>query len=78
MEEYRREIAKLFAQIMGEGACQYMGEYTYYIYIEMYIQIYNAMCHMDTWEKFYQQQNLSFLGAAAGSPYIVFISTSGM
>ena len=24
----------------------------YYTYIEMYIQMYNAMCHMDTWEKF--------------------------
>ena len=22
----------------------------YYTYIEMYIQMYNAMCHMDTWE----------------------------
>ena len=33
----------------------------YYTYIEMYIQMYNAMCHMDTWENFHQQQNLSFL-----------------
>ena len=24
----------------------------YYTYIEMYIQMYNAMCHMDTWENF--------------------------
>ena len=24
----------------------------YYTYIEMYIQVYNAMCHMDTWENF--------------------------
>ena len=33
----------------------------YYTYIEMYIQMYNAMCHMDTWENFDPQQNLSFL-----------------
>ena len=33
----------------------------YYTYIEMYIQIYNAMCHMDAWKIFHQQQNLSFL-----------------
>ena len=33
----------------------------YYMYIEMYIQMYNAMCHMDTWQNFDQQQNLSFL-----------------
>ena len=32
----------------------------YYTYIEMYIQMYNAMCHMDTSENFHQQQNLSF------------------
>ena len=24
----------------------------YYTYIEMYIQMYNAMCHMDTWQNF--------------------------
>ena len=24
----------------------------YYIHIEMYIQMYNSICHMDTWEKF--------------------------
>ena len=33
----------------------------YYTYIEMNIQMYNAMCHMDTSENFHQQQNLSFL-----------------
>ena len=33
----------------------------YYTYIEMYIQMYNAMCYMDTWENIHQQQNLSFL-----------------
>ena len=33
----------------------------YYTYIKMYIQMYNAMCHMDTWKNFHQQQNLSFL-----------------
>ena len=27
----------------------------YYTYIEMYIQMYNAMCHMDTWQNFHQQ-----------------------
>ena len=32
----------------------------YYTYIEMYILMYNAMCHMDTWENFHQQQSLSF------------------
>ena len=32
----------------------------YYTYIEMYIQMYNTMCHMDTWEKIHQQRNLSF------------------
>ena len=26
----------------------------YYTYIEMYIQMYNAMCHMDTWQNFHQ------------------------
>ena len=35
--------------------------FPYYTYIEMYIQMYNAMCHMDTWQNFHQQQNLSFL-----------------
>ena len=30
-------------------------------YIEMYIQMYNAICHMETLENFHQQQNLSFL-----------------
>ena len=24
----------------------------YYTHIEMYIQMYNAMCHMDTWQNF--------------------------
>ena len=24
----------------------------YYTHIEMYLQMYNTMCHMDTWEKF--------------------------
>ena len=33
----------------------------YYTYIKMYIQMYNAMCHMDTLQNFHQQQNLSFL-----------------
>ena len=35
----------------------------YYTYIEMYIQnlMYNAMCNMDTWQNFPQQQYLSFL-----------------
>ena len=33
----------------------------YYTYIEMYIQKYNAMRHMDTWENFDPQQNLSCL-----------------
>ena len=33
----------------------------YYTYIEMYIQMYNVMCNMDTWQNFNQQQNLSFL-----------------
>ena len=33
----------------------------YYTYIEMYIQKYCTMCHMDTSENFHQQQNLSFL-----------------
>ena len=27
----------------------------YYTYIQMYIQMYNTMCHMDTWENFHQQ-----------------------
>ena len=27
----------------------------YYTYIEMHIQMYNAMCHMDTWQNFHQQ-----------------------
>ena len=26
----------------------------YYTYIEMYIRMYNAMCHMDTWQNFHQ------------------------
>ena len=25
----------------------------YYTYIEMYIHMYNAMCHMDTWQNFH-------------------------
>ena len=33
----------------------------YYSYIEMYIQMNNAMYHMDTLENFHHQQNLSFL-----------------
>ena len=33
----------------------------YYTYIEMYVPMYNAMCHMDTWQNIHQQQNLSFL-----------------
>ena len=33
----------------------------YYSYIEMYIQMNNAMRHMDTLENFHHQQNLSFL-----------------
>ena len=33
----------------------------YYTFMEMYIQMYNAMCHMDTWQNFHRQQNLSFL-----------------
>ena len=33
----------------------------YYTYIEMYILVYNVMCHMDTLENFHHQQNLSFL-----------------
>ena len=33
----------------------------YYTYIKMYIHMYNAMCHMDTWQNFHQQQNLLFL-----------------
>ena len=39
----------------------------YYTYFEMYIQMYNAMCHMDTRENFHQQQNLSF--SLANGPY---------
>ena len=35
--------------------------YTHYTYIEMYIQMYNTMCHIDTWQNFDQQLNLSFL-----------------
>ena len=34
---------------------------TYYTYNEMYIQMYNAMCHMENWQNFHRQQNLSFL-----------------
>ena len=34
--------------------------YTYNI-IEMYIQMYNAMCYINTWQYFHQQQNLPFL-----------------
>ena len=34
---------------------------TYYTYNEMYIQMNNAMCHMDTWQNIHRQQNLSFL-----------------
>ena len=33
----------------------------YYTYVVMYTQMNNAMCHMDTWQNFHQQQNLSFL-----------------
>ena len=32
----------------------------YYTYIDMYMQVYNAMCHIDSWEIF-NHQNLSFL-----------------
>ena len=33
----------------------------YYTYIEMYIQVYNTMCHMYTRRNFHHQQNLTFL-----------------
>ena len=32
----------------------------FYTYTEMYIEVHNAMYHMDTWQNFYQKQNLSF------------------
>ena len=33
----------------------------YYTSIEMYIQMYNAMCHIDKCQNFHHQQNHSFL-----------------
>ena len=41
---------------------------TYYTYIEMYIQMYNVMCHMATWQNFNPQQNLSVL--LSKGPYL--------
>ena len=41
--------------------CLYDYHKAYYTYIEMYIQMYNATCNMDTWQNFPQQQHLSFL-----------------
>ena len=32
----------------------------YCTYIEMYIQIYDAMCHMDTWENFDRNKTYLF------------------